>query len=332
MLTVFSRCFVSRYGPYLLGMSFVVSGIGANLNFASILNPSANGPSSQTSEYGSAHLKFVREFSSRDDVIKGLPPVVDESLNILFGPADPRTLPEKLQKPIAVTTDSNHRVLVTDPFAGGLHMFDFVNYKYAFWGGPDSGLRSPSGVAVDNEDNICVTDSVLGIIFIYDTKGKFLRYLGRVGKEEPYFQSPSGIAIDGQTGRIYVCDTPEHMVILLDKHGHILGHIGKRFGGKGAGEFRYPSRVLVAGQEIVVLDAGNSRLQIFDLDGHYRREFQVTVLGADTGMALDAQKNIYISDLRLNTIDVYAYSGQFLCRFGEMGAELGQFNDPAGCG
>jgi len=327
---MFLRRFVSRYGPCILGLSFISSAIGANLNFASILNTPANGFSSQAVESGSAHLKFVREFSSRDDVIKGLPPILEKSLDIALGPPDPRTLPDKLLKPIGVTTDSAHRVYVTDPFAAVVHVFDFENHKYSFLGGEDSELRSPSGVAVDSQGSVYVTDSVLGVIFVYDAKGKFLKYLGKIRKNEPYFQAPSGIAIDGRRGQIYVCDTTQHLIIVLDKQGHILGHFGKRFGGKRAGEFRYPSRILIAGEEIVVLDSGNYRIQILDLEGHYRREFPVTVLGADTGLALDAQKNIYLNNLRLNTIDVYAYSGKFLYRFGQAGAGPGEFNDPAG--
>lgn len=325
--TLISLCSISRYNLCILGLSFIAFGTGPTTDFGSALNTSSL---SQNMAPPSGHATFVSEFSGREDVGKELPPAVGKSIDIIFGPADPRRLSYSLAKPYAVATDSSHRVFVTDPYADGVHLFDFTNHKYAFLGGPDSKLRSPTGIAVDTEDNIYVTDAVLGVILVYDSKGKFLRYLGQVGKGEPYFQSPLGIAIDNHTGRIYVCDTPQHMLVLLDKQGHILGRVGKRFGGKEAGEFRYPSRVLTAGDEIVVLDSGNSRIQILDQDGQYRREFKVTMLGRDSGLALDAQKNIYLCDLRLNAIDVYSYSGKFLYRFGELGSEPGEFNEPAG--
>jgi hypothetical protein len=36
-------------------------------------------------------------------------------------------------------------------------------------------------------------------------------------------------------GHIYVCDSRRHMIIMLDKKAHILGHFGKRWGGMGPG-------------------------------------------------------------------------------------------------
>jgi len=185
-------------------------------------------------------------------------------------------------------------------------------------------------VAVDADNQVYITDPPTGLILVYDSRGKFVRYLGKVGEKESYFQAPTGIAMDKQTGHIYVCDSARHMVILLDKEGHILGHFGKRLGGNGPGDFRYPSRVLIAGEEILVLDAGNLRLQILDLSGRYKREIRIPELSSDTGLALDAQKNIYVSNIQLGAIDVFSYDGQFLYRFGSMGAAPGEFRRPAG--
>ena len=285
---------------------------------------------SQSEKLAAQHVKFVSEFSGPDDVIKGLPTAVEKSLTMLFGPADPHTARKDLEKPFAMATDSNHRVFVADPTAGLVHIFDFENYTYAFLGGPESNLRSPVGVAVDADNQIYITDPPTGLILVYDSRGKFVRYLGKVGERESYFQAPTGIAMDKQTGHIYVCDSARHMVVVLDKEGHILGHFGKRLGGNGPGNFRYPSRVLAAGEEIVVLDAGNLRLQILDLSGRYKREIRIPELSSDTGLALDAQKNIYVSNIQLGAIDVFSYEGQFLYRFGSMGTAPGEFRRPAG--
>lgn len=325
-----SRYGISRYALCVLGLGLVLLGTRPTLNCGGTIGTLASDSFSQSAKPPSERLKFLREFSGPDDVTKGLPPAVERSLTIIFGPADPHTLANNLAKPFAVATDSTHRVFVADPTVGGVHIFDFENYKYSFLGGPESKLRSPVGVAVDADDQIYVTDPVVGLVLVYDSKGKFLRYLGKVGEGESYFQSPSGIAIEKRTGHIYVCDSPRHMVILLDKEGHILGHFGKRLGGNGPGDFRYPSRILIAGEEIVVLDAWNSRLQILDLGGRYRGEIRIPELSADTGLALDAQKNIYVSNLQLDSIDVFTYDGHFLYRFGRIGAAPGEFNRPSG--
>lgn len=284
----------------------------------------------QTAGVGTPHVKFVRECSRPEDLTKGPPPVVDKSMDILFGKADAKPQGQQMQRPYSVTTDSGQRIYVTDPPAGVVHVFDYEHSKYAMLGGPNSQLKQPVGVAVDQDDNVYVTDGVLGLIVVYSPKGQFLKYLGKVGGGEPYFTSPSGIAIEKGAGKIYVCDAPRHMLIILDKGGHILGHFGKRRGGKGPGEFRYPSRIALVGEEVVVLDSGNSRLEILDLEGHYRREIPIPELSVETGLAVDATNRLYVGNLTLDAIDVFSLAGQFLYRFGRLGKGPGEFDRPCG--
>ena len=53
---------------------------------------------------------------------------------------------------------------MTDPGAGGIHIFDFTQHKYKFISRDkdNDGLDSPQCVAVDADDNIYVTDSYYG--------------------------------------------------------------------------------------------------------------------------------------------------------------------------
>jgi len=286
--------------------------------------------SAQTTVSASQHAAFVREFSGPDDVANAPPTALDRSLDILFGHKDATPPGQKMSRPYSVTTDSAHRIIVTDPSEGLVHIFDFEKNRHSSLGGPGSQLRTPVGVAVDEDDNIYVTDSVLGLILVFEPNGKFQKYLGRVAGGEPYFASPSGIVIDKETHRIFVCDPPRQMVISLDKDGHILGHFGKPRGGKGPGEFHNPTRLAISGNDVFVLDSGNSRLQVLDLDGHYLREIRIPELSVETGLAIDAQKKIYVGNLTLDSIDVFTYDGKFLYRFGSLGKDPGQFDRPCG--
>jgi len=237
---------------------------------------------------------------------------------------------DKLVATYSVATDSAHRVFVADPDAEVVHVFDFERSKYSVLKNRGTRLRWPTGIAVDPEDNVYVTDITLGAVLVYDSKGSFLRYLGKVKGGESYFQAPVAIAIHAATGHIYVCDSRRHMILMLDKKAQILGHFGKRWGGKGPGDFRYPSRIVIAGDEIFVLDSGNSRLQILDLGGHFRREVKLPEVSADDGLALDSEKNIYVSDVQLNVINVLNRDGQFLYKFGRSGTKAGEFHEPSG--
>ena len=82
-----------------------------------------------------------------------------------------------LINPYSVVTDSRGRIIVTDPGAGGIHIFDFTLHKYKFLSRikDKDGLDSPQCVAVDADDNIYVTDSYTGKIFVFDANGKFQR-------------------------------------------------------------------------------------------------------------------------------------------------------------
>jgi len=306
----------------LLCLAVIEIGTAEHLRTA---NSSAS--SAQDAKESSERVRFVREFSSADDVGREQHPIFDRSLDIVAGPAESHATNDKLVAPYSVATDSMRRVFVADPDAGVVHVFDFEQSKYSVLKGPG---RLPSGIAIDSDGTAYVTDTALDAVLVYDSRGRFRRYLGKVEGGETYFQAPVGIAIDAATGHIYVCDSRRHMILMLDKKAHILGHFGRRWGGKGPGDFRYPSRIVIAGDELFVLDAGNSRLQVLDLSGHFRREIKLPEVSADDGLALDKEKNIYVSDVQLNVINVLNRDGQFLYKFGRGGAKPGEFSEPSG--
>lgn len=325
--TVLSQRVRSGCGP-CVGTVWLVMFAMAVWNSAEAfrLPPSA----AQDAPLPNPHLKFVREFSGADDVEKEAHPVLNRSLDILAGPGEPHVTIDRMVAPYAMTTDRAQRIFVTDPGAGVVHIFDFEHAKYALLGGKGSRIRSPSGIAVDAEGKIYISDDSAEAVLVYDARGKFLHYFGKAGGNESLFQEPTGIAIDEKAGHIYVCDSRRHMVLVLDKKGHILNHIGKRWGGKGPGEFRYPSQVVIAEDELFVLDRGNSRLQVLDLGGHFRRQMQMEEVHTDAGLALDGEKNIYVSDPQLSVIQVFAYDGKLSYRFGRNGTKAGEMDAPSG--
>jgi DNA-binding beta-propeller fold protein YncE len=284
----------------------------------------------QSTTQSSVGLRFIREFSRAEDVTRELHPILDRSLDIIAGPAESHPHEDKLVAPQSVVTDSRHRVFVADPKAGVVHVFDLTESKYSALQDHGHPMRSPYSLAIDREDNVYVTDVGLAAVLAFDAKGKFLRYLGKTEEDETYFQAPVAIAIHPSNGRIYVCDSRRHMILILDKKSRIVGHIGKRWGGKQPGEFRYPSRMVIAGDELFVLDSGNSRLQVLDLGGRFRREVPLPQADLEDGLAVDREGNIYVGDTQLNAIEVLDRGGQLLYKFGQPGAKGGEFSKPSG--
>ncbi len=171
-----------------------------------------------------------------------------------------------LVAPYSVVTDSHGRVIVTDPAQSGIHVFDFSTqkYKFIYRDKENDGLLSPQCVAVDAADNIYVTDSETGKIFVFEPNGKFQRVIGSLKGGEGFFKRPTGIAIDSGTQRIYVSDTLRNKIFVLDMRGNVLQTIGKT--GDGNGEFNFPTELRLHGDELVVVDAMNFRVQVLGRD------------------------------------------------------------------
>jgi len=281
-------------------------------------------PAQTDVQRASASLSFVRPFSSVDDVRRPHP-VLDRSLDIIAG-AKEETRENALRSPAALTTDSNHRVFVADPGANTVHIFDFIHAKYSL---VEKDRGAPVSLAVDRRDNLYFVDRSSGTVFIYDSAGKFRGYLGKLRGGESYFDSPAAIAIDTTTGRIYVCDRYRHMIIIMDDRGRIISKIGKRGGGDRPGEFRLPSQVAVGGSEVFVLDEGNTRIQIFDTTGNFRRAINLAYAEARSGLTVDNQGNIYVSEPALNQIQVFRHEGQPFYTFDPSTIKGANFGHPA---
>jgi DNA-binding beta-propeller fold protein YncE len=241
-----------------------------------------------------------------------------------------------LVRPYSIVVDSRGRIIVTDPGARGIHIFDFKQQKYKFISRESSRtdpLRSPQCVALDAQDNIYVTDSQSGKIFVFDANGKFKRTIGSLRGGEGYFKRPTGIAVDSAAQRIYVTDTLRHQIFVLDMHGHVLQTIGKN--GDDKGEFNFPTELRLAGPDLMVVDAMNFRVQILDRSGNF--ESALGVVGNTTGtmfrpkgVAVDSEGNIYVVEALLGEVQVFNRQGELLYYFGKTGNMPGEFQLPAG--
>ena len=290
------------------------------------------GTSSQAAQasvkHASASLSFVRMFSSPDDV-KPEHPILDRTLDILAGSADPKAPVAAMQSPSAVITDSIHRIFVADPGAKTVHIFDFAHSKYDRLDRRGDRLQVPVALAVDGQDNVYVVDQISRTVLVYDSAGKFRRYLGKLRGGESYFDNPAGIAVDKAARRIYVCDRQGHMIFVMDERGKLIRKLGSRGAGSRPGEFRFPSQVVVAGGELFVLDTGNTRIQVFDTAGHFRRALNLGYADRSTGLAVDNRGNIYISDSGLNQIQVLNHEGQTLYSFDPTTIKGANFSHPS---
>jgi DNA-binding beta-propeller fold protein YncE len=280
---------------------------------------------------GGRKLSYERSFSSEKEV-EGKRGFFKKLVDVVIGEPDH----PHLMRPYSIAVDSRGRAIVTDPGANGIHIFDFENHKYKFIERRDKGresMHSPQCVTVDAQDNIYVSDSTAGKIFVFEPGGKFKRAIGSLKGGEGYFKRPTGIAVDSEAKRIYITDTLRDKVFVLDMDGAVLQTIGRR--GNGQVEFNLPTEVLVRDQDLFVVDAMNFRVQFLNRSGGFETEVGRVGDSSGTmfrpkGIGVDSEGHLYVVDGLWGVIQVFDRQGRLLYYFGAHGNGLGEFQLPAG--
>jgi len=280
---------------------------------------------------GNRKLSFVQSFSSERET-RGKPGFFTKLLDVVAG--EPNY--HRMVRPYGVATDSRGRIIVTDPGAEGIHIFDFAEHKYKFIERREKGknpMRQPQCVAVDAHDSIYVTDSESGYIFVFDSHGGFRRTIGSLKGGEGFFKRPTGIAVDSDAGRIYVTDTLRDKIFVLDMDGSVLRTIGDH--GTQPGDLYYPTELRLTKSGLIAVDSMNFRVQFFSLDGVAQSAIGrigdgVGSMFRPKGISVDSEDHIYVIDGLWGVVQIFDRQGELLYYFGQRGAQLGQFQLPSG--
>ena len=140
-------------------------------------------------------------------------------------------------------------------------------------------------------------------VMVFDKSGKNLRSFTHTNMHS------WGIAVDQHN--VYVSDFKYNRIFKFDKTGKFLKSIGQK--GSGEGELKTPGGVTVAGNEVIVCDTGNHRLQVFTLDLVFIRQIgSPEQFSKPCDVAHDEKGNLYITDGRNNCVQVFSTQGKFL--------------------
>ncbi len=136
------------------------------------------------------------------------------------------------------------------------------------------------------------------------------------------------VAPPGSDGRVYVVDSDHDRIRVLSAAGEHLLTFGRT--GAGASDLLEPQGVAVSASSVYVVDAGNMRIQQFDLAGAWVRSLNAPggLLGAK-GVTVDAVGNVYVVESAADRIAKFNSSGAYMTRFGGTGVALGDFANPS---
>ena len=119
-------------------------------------------------------------------------------------------------------------------------------------------FKDPSGIAIDGQGNILVTDRDNYCIQKFTSDGHFLKAVGGKGRKVLPFNHPHGIAYSASNNKVYVTDFSNHLIQVLSSDLTPFSQFGKR--GSGKGHFDYPCGVATDSTgKVYVSDSGTSK-------------------------------------------------------------------------
>ena len=201
-------------------------------------------------------------------------------------------------------------------------------YSFGKEGSAAGMLRNPWGVAVNERDEIAVTDNGNNRVQLFSSDGTCFRLFGRRGHKQKEFDFPTGVALDGKNENIFVMDCMNHRVQLFSERGEFLDHFGERGTDLDHQLERPRDLSLDSDGNFIVADYGNKQIKIFSPCGQFLRKIGEKGSFEEPWHCIQYENLFIVSDSKDNSIKVFSREGQFLYKFGKKGEGDGEFKEP----
>ena len=186
-------------------------------------------------------------------------------------------------------------------------------------------LQTPWGVAVNDRDEIAVTDN--SRVSVFSSDGTHLRSFGSKGSENGEFSCPRGIAFD-KHGNIIVADTGNHRIQVFSGNGKFLSKFGKE--GSLDHQLNCPHGLSITRHgDIIVVDRSNKLIKIFSSSGECLHKFGGEGSLVDPLHCIQQGEYFIVSDFEDQCIKMFDREGNFAFKFGMKGNKDEQFKKPA---
>jgi DNA-binding beta-propeller fold protein YncE len=157
------------------------------------------------------------------------------------------------------------------------------------------------------------TERTVGRVVLLDLDGRLLQELKNPGSE----WSPTAVAAIAETGDVWVADGyGKELVHRFDNRGK---HTRTLTGEEGAGRFSCPHGLVVdrrrGDPELYISDRGNARIQVYDLEGKFRRVVGEGTVVTPTDMALVGNE-LAVSDFTQARVSILDRNDQLIEHIG----------------
>ena len=187
--------------------------------------------------------------------------------------------------------------------------------------------------AFSKDGRLLVTDAAHAWVQVFDkATGKFVGRFGGKGEDDHHLDKPEGIAVD-PAGNIFIADYNTGFIKKYDaSHKWVLtfSEYGSEKGQNIKSEF-----MDIRDGKLYMPEAGNHRVDVFDLDGKFLFDFggQGTEAGKmnnPESAKFASDGRLYVADLKNDRVQVFDKDGKVLKTWGKTGSAEGEFKSPAG--
>ncbi len=243
------------------------------------------------------------------------------------------TQPGEFVRPRAVALDAHDHFYIVD-FTARIQAYDRDGkYLGIGWSTPDYRNGRPSGLSIDRDGNVLVSDSHYHCLRIYSPAGKELRVIGGEAGTGPGQFAYVADAVQDEDGYFYVAEFCEsNRISKLDPAGKFVKSWGQA--GTEPGEFgRIRALGLGPDSYLYVVDSTNHRIQVFTKDGALVRCWgdagrEPGKLSYPSDLAFGRAGELYVIERGNNRIQKFTPDGRSLGCWGGPGRAPGQFNEP----
>ena len=236
-----------------------------------------------------------------------------------------------LNRPFGVVITKNEEIVVVERNANRITILNKEGKKVKSFGTKEGQFTNPRGVAISQDGHILVTDEhrLQKLTF----EGDCVKSVGssKTGNGPLQFSYPIGITIHPTTGQIFIADTDNHRIQVLNKdltYSHSME-------GSSPEQFNQPWDVTFDNEGyLYVADCYNHCIKKLTSTEQYISTF--SSYGSNPGQIKDPTSIIidnnllYVSEWGNNRIAIFDTNGCFIHCFGKSGSGEGEFDHPQG--
>jgi len=221
----------------------------------------------------------------------------------------------KLSCPKGIVVNHKNQIIVTQESQHNVTVFGKRCRKvlsFGSYGAGEAQFNHPSGVVVDKQDYIYISDSKNNRVQKFDGEGHYVKEYN--GHNHASLNQPMGISVSND--KVFVVDRGNGRIVVLTLDLQYLFSFGSR--GRDKGQFEDPWDIATDTNGIVyVTDIKMHTLHVFDNKGEYRGQIGVEGtqkgrLSRPSGIAIDNFGRIFVCEFGNHRVSIFHISSEFI--------------------